>query len=162
MTTILPGAEPFFFEGSTTGCLVSHGFTGTTQSMRFLGEYLARQGGLTVSGPRLTGHGTAPEDMAQSTAEQWIRDPERHTRFLPTLLEFAAITAATPKMIPSAVYTERNRWTRMPFIPIRTLSSKFTSSAPGRPRSPRPAAWGRCPEGCRCECRSSLRLIRCW
>ena len=76
MTTILPGAEPFFFEGSRTGCLVSHGFTGTTQSMRFLGEYLARQGGLTVSGPRLTGHGTAPDDMARSTAEQWIRDLE--------------------------------------------------------------------------------------
>jgi len=33
---IMPGAEPFFFEGSRVGCLVSHGFTGTTQSMRFL------------------------------------------------------------------------------------------------------------------------------
>jgi carboxylesterase len=44
--------------------------------MRFLGEYLAREGGLTVIGPRLTGHGTTPEDMAQSTAEQWIRDLE--------------------------------------------------------------------------------------
>lgn len=76
MTTSLPGAEPFFFEGSRTGCLVSHGFTGTTQSMRFLGEYLAREGGLTVIGPRLKGHGTAPEDMAQSTAAEWIHDLE--------------------------------------------------------------------------------------
>jgi carboxylesterase len=76
MSPILAGAEPFFFEGGKTGCLVSHGFTGTTQSMRFLGEYLARGGGLTVVGPRLKGHGTAPEDMAQSTAEEWIRDLE--------------------------------------------------------------------------------------
>jgi len=76
MTTILRGAEPFFFEGNKIGCLVSHGFTGTPQSMRFLGEYLAREGGLTVIGPRLKGHGTAPEDMAQSTAEEWIRDLE--------------------------------------------------------------------------------------
>ena len=76
MTTILRGTEPFFFEGNKIGCLVSHGFTGTTQSMRFLGEYLAREGGLTVIGPRLKGHGTTPEDMAQSTAEEWIRDLE--------------------------------------------------------------------------------------
>jgi carboxylesterase len=74
---VLPGAEPFFFEGGDVGCLVSHGFTGTTQSMRFLGEFLAQQGGLTVIGPRLTGHGTRPEDMAQATAEDWVRDLER-------------------------------------------------------------------------------------
>lgn len=77
MSEILPGAEPFFFEGSEVGCLVSHGFTGTTQSMRFLGEFLAREGGLTVIGPRLTGHGTRPEDMARATAEDWIRDLEQ-------------------------------------------------------------------------------------
>ena len=73
---IMPGAEPFFFEGSRIGCLLSHGFTGTTQSMRFLGEFLAREGGLTVLGPRLRGHGTTPEDMAQSTAEDWVRSVE--------------------------------------------------------------------------------------
>ena len=73
---VLPGAEPFFFEGNEVGCLVSHGFTGTTQSMRSLGELLAREGGFTVIGPRLKGHGTDPEDMAQSTAEEWIRSLE--------------------------------------------------------------------------------------
>lgn len=74
---VLPNAEPFFFEGNQIGVLVSHGFTGTTQSMRFLGEYLHQQGGFTVSGPRLSGHGTDPQDMAQATAEDWIRDLER-------------------------------------------------------------------------------------
>lgn len=73
---ILAGAEPFFFEGNEVGCLVCHGFTGTTQSMRFLGEFLAREGGLTVIGPRLKGHGTSVEDMARSTAEEWIRSVE--------------------------------------------------------------------------------------
>jgi carboxylesterase len=73
---VLPGAEPFFFEGNEVGVLVSHGFTGTTQSMRFLGEYLAEEGGYTVIGPRLEGHGTRPEDMARSTAEDWIRSVE--------------------------------------------------------------------------------------
>lgn len=74
--TILPGAEPFFFEGGEVGCLVSHGFTGSPQSMRFVGEFLAREGGLTVLGPLLPGHGTHPADMAQSTAEEWIRSLE--------------------------------------------------------------------------------------
>jgi carboxylesterase len=36
--TILQGAEPFFFPGNDIGVLVCHGFTGTTQSMRPLGE----------------------------------------------------------------------------------------------------------------------------
>jgi carboxylesterase len=71
-TQIMPGAEPFYFAGNDVGCLLSHGFTGTTQSMRFLGEYLAREGGFTVIGPRLKGHGTTPEDMAGTTAEDWI------------------------------------------------------------------------------------------
>ncbi|MBC7225567.1 MAG: alpha/beta fold hydrolase, partial [Anaerolineae bacterium] len=74
---VMPGAEPFYFEGNEVGCLVSHGFTGTTQSVRFLGEYLAKEGGFTVIGPRLTGHGTTPDDMARATAEDWIRDLER-------------------------------------------------------------------------------------
>ena len=79
---VLSGAEPFFYEGNEgnegnkIGVLVSHGFTGTTQSMRFLGKTLAEEGGFAVSGPRLKGHGTTPEDMAQSTAEDWIRSVE--------------------------------------------------------------------------------------
>lgn len=73
---ILPGAEPFYFEGSDIGVLVSHGFTGTTQSMFFLGQYLAEKGGFTVIGPRLKGHGTTPADMAQSNAEDWIHSVE--------------------------------------------------------------------------------------
>jgi esterase/lipase len=65
-----------FFEGNEIGVLVSHGFTGTTQSMRYLGESLAGEGGFTVIGPRLKGHGTDPADMATSTAEEWIRGLE--------------------------------------------------------------------------------------
>ena len=75
-TKIMSGAAPFFFEGNEVGCLISHGFTGTTQSMHFLGEFLAREGGFTVIGPRLKGHGTTPEDMAQTTAEDWVRSVE--------------------------------------------------------------------------------------
>lgn len=68
---ILSGAEPFFFAGNDIGVLLCHGFTGTTQSMRYLGEKLHRSG-YTVIGPRLKGHGTSPADMARSSAQDWI------------------------------------------------------------------------------------------
>lgn len=68
---ILPGAEPFHFEGNDIGVLVCHGFTGTPQSMRPLGERLA-QAGYTVIGPRLAGHGITPQAMARSTVSDWI------------------------------------------------------------------------------------------
>jgi carboxylesterase len=70
-TTILPGAEPFFFAGNDIGVLVCHGFTGTTQSMRPLGQRL-HQAGYTVIGPRLAGHGQSPQAMARSSAADWI------------------------------------------------------------------------------------------
>ena len=68
---LLPGAEPFFLAGGEVGVLLSHGFTGTPQSMRPLGQLLAERGGLTVSGPLLPGHGTTPEAMARSTEAEW-------------------------------------------------------------------------------------------
>jgi carboxylesterase len=72
---ILAGAEPFSADNGPVGVLVSHGFTGSPQSMRFLAEQLA-EGGLTVRLPRLRGHGTTPEEMGASSAEHWIRDLE--------------------------------------------------------------------------------------
>ena len=68
---ILAGAEPFFYPGNDIGVLVCHGFTGTTQSMRPLGQQLA-VAGYTVVGPRLAGHGISPQAMAKTTASDWI------------------------------------------------------------------------------------------
>jgi len=63
--------SPFFFEGSPTGCLLVHGFSGSPPEMRPMGEYLARKG-LTVLGVRLAGHGTTPEDMARTGWRDWV------------------------------------------------------------------------------------------
>jgi carboxylesterase len=68
---IMEGAEPFFFSGNDIGVLLCHGFTGTTQSMRYLGEQL-HGAGYTVIGPRLKGHGISPQAMAMTTAADWI------------------------------------------------------------------------------------------
>lgn len=69
--TLLPGAEPFHFAGNDVGVLVSHGFTGSPQSMRYLGEQI-HAAGYTVIGPRLAGHGMSPAAMALTGAADWI------------------------------------------------------------------------------------------
>jgi len=75
MPQIIPTAEPFFFPGqgenARTGCLVTHGFTGAPKEMRWLGEYLHRQG-YTVCGMRLAGHATRPADMLRSRWRDWL------------------------------------------------------------------------------------------
>ena len=50
------GAEPFFFPAEKRACFLVHGFTGTTQSMRYPGEHLSKAD-LTVLAPRLAGDG---------------------------------------------------------------------------------------------------------
>lgn len=69
-TEVMEDGKPFFFEGSRVGCLLIHGFTGTTSSMRPWGEYLASKG-LTVLGPRLPGHGTDVKDMGRWAYTDW-------------------------------------------------------------------------------------------
>ncbi|QTM98913.1 alpha/beta fold hydrolase [Sediminibacillus dalangtanensis] len=72
---VMKDADAFYFAGNEIGVLVIHGFTGTTQSMRYIGEQFAAEG-FTVLGPRLEGHGTDPEDMEASTYQDWIDNVE--------------------------------------------------------------------------------------
>ncbi|MGB3683294.1 MAG: alpha/beta fold hydrolase [Rubrobacteraceae bacterium] len=81
MARVMEGAEPFRIEGNDVGVLISHGFTGTPQSVRPLGEALARAG-FTVAGPRLAGHGTSVRDMAKSSVEDWISSLEEDFAWL--------------------------------------------------------------------------------
>jgi len=66
----MPGAEPIDLPGGPVGVLVSHGFTGTTQSIRPWAEYLSAAG-LTVLAPRLPGHGTTIADMNTTGWGDW-------------------------------------------------------------------------------------------
>jgi carboxylesterase len=78
---VLPGAESFFFKGNDIGILISHGFVGTPQSVRYLGEYLASKG-FTVYGVRLRGHGTHYEDMERCSYQDWIQSLDDGFSFL--------------------------------------------------------------------------------
>jgi len=72
---ILPGAEPFFFPGGDTGCVLIHGLTGTPREMRLLGESLATAGH-TVLGIRLAGHATQMDDLRRTRWEDWLTSVE--------------------------------------------------------------------------------------
>lgn len=80
---IIQSAEPFFFPGDSTGCLLVHGFTGTPSEMRPLGEYLAEQG-YSVMGIRLAGHATQPTDMMRMRWWDWIASVEDGINMLRT------------------------------------------------------------------------------
>ena len=82
---LMPGAEPFAFDppasavpgdGGGIGVVLSHGFTGSPQSMRPWGEHLAAEG-FTVRGPRLPGHGTRWQDMNTTRWPDWYGELER-------------------------------------------------------------------------------------
>lgn len=75
MSHIIHTAEPFFFPGNKTGCLLIHGFTGAPKEMRWMGEYLAHEG-FSVVGVRLAGHATRPEDMIRSRYSDWMASVE--------------------------------------------------------------------------------------
>jgi carboxylesterase len=73
---VLSGAEPIDLTGGPVGVLLSHGFTGTTQSLRPWAEHLAGAG-LTVAAPRLPGHGTRWQDMNATRFSDWYGEIER-------------------------------------------------------------------------------------
>lgn len=67
---IIETAEPFFLPGNRSGVLLTHGFTGTPKEMRWMGDYLNKQG-YTCLAIRLAGHATTPEDMIASRWTDW-------------------------------------------------------------------------------------------
>jgi carboxylesterase len=73
---VMPGAEAFAHQGGRTGVLLCHGFTGSPQSLRPWAEYLA-EAGLSVSLPRLPGHGTTRQEMARTRSEDWYAEVDR-------------------------------------------------------------------------------------
>jgi carboxylesterase len=70
MSQVMPGAEPFFYQGNDVGCLLMHGFTSTPQEMRRLGQFL-HGCGLTVRGILVAGHGTQVQDLNATTWRDW-------------------------------------------------------------------------------------------
>lgn len=72
---VLEGAEEFSLGQGPTGALLVHGFTGSPDSMRPVGNYLAERG-IGCFGVRLPGHGTTWEDLGTRTSSEWVEAVE--------------------------------------------------------------------------------------
>lgn len=73
---VLAGAEEFSLEGGPVGALLVHGFTGSPQGLRGLGEHLAERD-IAVEGIRLPGHGTRWEDLSTRRPDEWVTAVEQ-------------------------------------------------------------------------------------
>jgi carboxylesterase len=67
---ILEGADEFRLGDGPVGALLIHGFTGSPQGLRALGEHLAERG-IAVVAPRLPGHGTTWQDLNTRRGHEW-------------------------------------------------------------------------------------------
>ncbi|MFX0104136.1 MAG: alpha/beta hydrolase [Candidatus Hodarchaeota archaeon] len=81
--TIMPGAGPFYFEGSKIGILMIHGGGGgTCADLKPLAEDLHKKGGYTVKVPLLPGYGSSPEDLKNTQIDEWKSALEQEVRTL--------------------------------------------------------------------------------
>lgn len=71
----------FFWQGSTNGILLIHGFTATTVEIRPLAESF-RQAGFSVAAPLLPGHGSTPADLNARRWEEWTAAADQSYQLL--------------------------------------------------------------------------------
>lgn len=87
-----PSPQAFFLEGGPLGAFLIHGFTGSPTETRLVGDYL-NQRGITVSAPRLPGHGVTVDELNRcrwtdwssrplSLDREWVRVAEHTYRFI--------------------------------------------------------------------------------
>lgn len=74
MALTVSQSSPIRLGDGDVGVVLSHGFTGTTGSIRPWVEAIAARPGTRVIAPRLTGHGTRWEDMDHVNWRDWVID----------------------------------------------------------------------------------------
>lgn len=90
MTALIPGAEPWSFNGSLrSGALVIHGLTSNPDSMRGIAKALGAAG-FHVELPLLPGHGTVMEDLVPIRWADWVNTVEA---------AYAALAARVDKVV---------------------------------------------------------------
>jgi carboxylesterase len=142
-TEVLEGAEEFTLGEGTVGALLVHGFTGSPQGLRGLGEYLAERG-LAVEGLRLPGHGTTWQDLNVRHAQEWIDAVEagfakvaegRRKIFVAGLSFGAALAldfaARNPDAVAGVVTLAGLVYTRDPRRFLAPVIRRLTASLPG-------------------------------
>jgi carboxylesterase len=69
-------SDPYLANGSKTGVLMLHGFTGSPASILPWAEFLA-ESGYSIRVPRLPGHGTHWREMNMTTWQDWYAEAEQ-------------------------------------------------------------------------------------
>ncbi len=84
--------QPFFLKRSFSrkGVLLIHGYLSAPEEVRELADYLYSIG-YTVYGVRLRGHGTAPEDLASRSWEEWFESVNRGSLVLRNTVDKVAV-----------------------------------------------------------------------
>ena len=121
---IIPTAEPFFFPGDRTGCLLVHGFTGTPKEMRPLGEYLAGIGH-TVLGVRLFAHATRPDDMLRARWRDWVASVEDGWHLLNGACDTIFIMGLSMGGALSLLVASEDYARRLPVVGVVAMSTPF-------------------------------------
>lgn len=68
--------QPFSFRGGKSALLLIHGFTACPADLRPLAESF-REWGYTLTAPLLSGHGSCPEKLKETSWEDWIGEARR-------------------------------------------------------------------------------------
>ncbi|EUJ45096.1 alpha/beta hydrolase [Listeria riparia] len=71
----------FLIKAGSRAVLLLHGFAGTTEDVRELGEYLA-ENGYTVYAPNYRGHGEEPAIFLKTTPDMWYEDATAGYKYL--------------------------------------------------------------------------------
>ncbi len=154
--------RPIFLkhDNETTGVLLIHGYMAAPREMGDFAKYLHNKG-FTVYVPRLKGHGTAPEDLAQTSYEKWIESVEeayiilRHTckkiiiggfstgaglalELSTRINDVNAVFAVAPPMrlqdLGSYFVSAVDAWNSMiKFIRLDTIAKEFITNNPENP-----------------------------
>ncbi|MBM9603681.1 alpha/beta fold hydrolase [Desulfopila inferna] len=84
--------SPFLLRGSTgkIGVVLVHSYLSVPEEVMELARYLNRQG-LWVYAPRLAGHGTTPEDLAQKTYSDWQLSVEKGYAVISSICEHVVL-----------------------------------------------------------------------
>lgn len=131
----------FFLQGGPTGILMIHGYTGAPPEMRPVAEAL-NAAGLTVSGPRLPGHGTTFEEMNRCKWTDWVEYVEQSYSelrarcervFMSGLSMGSLLTlyfAAHHPDIPGAIAYSPATWPQSRLLPLAPLLRYFVKAKP--------------------------------
>ncbi len=117
--------RPYLIEGRSDrlGVVLCHGYMAAPLEVRELAVFLGRHG-FWVYAPRLRGHGTSPQDLAQRSYQDWLRSVDRGY----------ALMASICRQVAAGGFSTGAGLALHLAARVKTLAGVFAVSAPMRLR----------------------------